>query len=281
MICDLFFSGLQQGLILSIIAYGVMIPLRLLNFSDLTADGAYPLGGAISASLLVSGIHPIISILFAAIGAGIIGVGTSLVHLKLKVNSLLAGTILSTMAYSVNLRVIGKPNIALFNSGSLFSSNDIFFNIVILLLVLTIIIASLSLFLHTQLGLKLRAVGLNQDFASKQGISVSKYTIFGLFIACSLSGVAGAMMVQLQNYMDVGMGVGIVIHALAALMIGESIIGNDTINKQLLAPLIGALIYQQIQGIALSFGLAPSDLKFFTGALVLVVIEIKRKMVYK
>jgi len=272
---DLFFSSLQQGLILTLITYGVMIPFRLLNFSDLTAEGAYPFGGAISTSLLLANFNPFVSVLTSSLITGFIGIGTGLVYLKLRVNSLLAGIILSTMVYSVNLRIIGKSNITLFDSVSLFSTDDILNNISILFIVIFIIVVSIKLFLHTQFGLRLRAVGFNQDFAYRQGISITKYTILGLFIASAISGVAGSIIVQLQKYMDIGIGVGIVIHALAALMIGEAIIGNNTINRQILAPFIGATIYQQIQGIALSSGLPPSDLKFFTSMLVLIVIAMK------
>ena len=118
---------------------------------------------------------------------------------------------------------------------------------------------------------------MNQTFAHRQNISVEYYTILGLFIAGCFTGVAGGLIVQLQYYMDVGMGIGIVIHGLAALMIGEAIIGSNTINKQLIAPLIGALVYQQIQGVVLFMGLAPSDLKFFIGSLVLLVLGLQRR----
>jgi putative tryptophan/tyrosine transport system permease protein len=276
---DLIITGLLQGLVLSIVAYGIMIPFRFLNFPDLTAEGAYPLGGAICASLLFGGQSPLFAIILAAISAGIISIATGLVNLKLKVNSLLAGIIISTMAYSINLRIMGKPNISLFDSNSLFS-NDIKINIILLVLIIIATIIPLAIFLHTELGLRLRAVGLNADFATKNGISVTKYTLIGLFIAGCYTGIAGGLMVQLQSYMDIGMGVGIVIHALAALMIGEKIIGNDSLKKQLIAPLIGAIIYQQMQGIAIAIGLAPSDLKLFTGILVLIVIAVKNKPQY-
>lgn len=274
---NLFLTGLVQGLILALITYAVMIPFRLLNFPDLTAEGAYPLGGAVCASALVMGINPVIAVLLSVMTAGALTMTTGLIHLRLKVDTLLAGIILSTMAYSVNLRILGKPNVALFESSSIFIQQNSFGNIITLLLILSITVVPLALFLKTEFGLKLRAVGLNSNFAKRQGISIAKYTMFGLFIAGCFTGLAAGFMVQLQKYMGIDMGVGIVIHALAALMIGEKLIGNDSLNKQLLAPLVGALIYQQIQGVALSIGLAPSDLKFFTGSLVLIVIAMQKK----
>jgi putative ABC transport system permease protein len=143
--------------------------------------------------------------------------------------------------------------------------------------ILACCIIPFAIFLRTDFGLRFRAVGLNPNFAKHQRISIWKYTVFGLFTAGAAFGLAGSLIVQLQNYSDVGMGVGILIHGLAALMIGEAIIGNTTLNLQLAAPLIGALIYQQIQGVALFLGLAPSDLKFFTGIIVLSVIALKKE----
>jgi putative ABC transport system permease protein len=269
-------NGLQQGLVLAIIAYGIMIPFRFLDFADLTADGAYPLGGAICAICISNGVHPAIAIPCSMICAGGMGVCTSLIYLKLRVNSMLAGIIMSTMAYSVNLRIMGRPNIALFDCGELFDAN-IVDNMLIICALLTCCVVPFAIFLRTDFGLRFRAVGLNQNLAKQRGISIEKYTIFGLFIACAIFGLAGSLIVQLQSYMDVGIGVGILIHGLASLMIGEAFIGNSTLNRQLLAPLLGALVYQQVQGAALSLGLAPSDLKFFTGTIVLLVIAIKRR----
>ncbi|MDR1031866.1 MAG: hypothetical protein LBL30_01950 [Holosporales bacterium] len=275
MSADLIINGLQQGLILAIIAYGIMIPFRFLDFADLTADGAYPLGGAICAVCMSCGIHPAIAIPCSMFCAGIMGTCTALIHLKFRVNSMLAGIILSTMAYSVNLRIMGKPNIALFDCGGLFGAN-IISNMLVITVLMAGCVIPFAVFLRTDFGLRFRAVGLNLNFAKQQGVSIEKYTMFGLFAACSMFGLAGSLIVQLQSYMDVGIGVGILIHGLASLMVGEAMIGNATLNRQLLAPLLGALVYQQVQGIALSLGLAPSDLKFFTGSIVLLVIALKK-----
>ncbi len=277
MTTELMLTGVLQGFVLVFVTYGVMIPFRILHFADLTAEGAYPLGGAICTSMLLMHVSPYIALCVAATGAGIMGMGTALLHLRLKVNTLLAGIILSTMVYSVNLRILGQPNVALFNEVTLFIGASLAEKIAVLAVMVTVLIFTLAWFLQTEYGLRLRAVGFNPLFAARTGIAVQSYTIFGLFVAGCCMGLAGGLMVQLQNYMDVGMGVGMVIHALAALMIGESIVGHHTLKQQLLAPLVGALLYQQIQGLALSLGLAPSDLKFFTGALVIAVIAMRRQ----
>lgn len=266
-------SGILQGLVLSIIAFGIMIPFRFLDFPDLTAEGAYPLGGAICSTLMIAEFPVSIAILAGVLGAGMMAIATSQVCIRLKVDSLLAGIILSTMIYSVNLRIMKKPNISLFNHVG-FN-----FNILSLIIILLLCMTLFSLFLYTDFGLRFRAVGLNADFIKKQGVNINNYTVLGLFIAGCLFGLAGSLIVQIQSYMDVGMGVGIVIHGLASLMIGEVILGNNTLLKQIIAPVVGAIIYQQIQGFALSFGIAPSDLKFFTGSIVLFFIAIQKNVI--
>ena len=270
-------TGLLQGLILSLLAIGVMIPFRLLDFPDLTAEGSYPLGGALCASLIVTGVSPALSLIIASICAGFIGIGTALIHIKYKLNTLLAGIILSTMVYSINLRAMGKPNIALFNHSTLFDdlSSGLSMQLIAVLAVNILVIGLLLIFLNTEKGLRFRAVGLNPQFAQKQGINLNRNMISGLFIGNAACGLAGALLVQIQGYADIGIGVGIVIHALAAMMIGEKIVGTNNIPKLVMAPLIGSLIYQQIQGFALAAGLAPSDLKFMTGAIVLGIIALK------
>jgi putative ABC transport system permease protein len=270
MTIELLYAGILQGLILAMIAFGMTIPFRFLNFPDLTAEGAYPLGGAVCASLMVVGVHQILAMLGGIVAGGLLAVCTVQVALRLKVNSLLAGIIISTMAYSVNLRIMGKPNIALFEMGGLN------FEFISLVIVLMFCMIPFALFLQTDFGLRFRTIGSNPTFALQSGISINKYKTLGLFIAGALFGLAGSLIVQMQSFMDVGMGVGIVIHGLASLMIGESIMGSHTIHRQLIAPVLGALVYQQIQGVALSLGLAPSDLKFFTGSIVLIVLALKK-----
>src|SRR3990167_678895 len=191
MTMDFLLTGLLQSLILALVAYAIMIPFRLLNFPDLTAEGAYPLGGAVCTSLLLLHVNPLLAVIIASLVTGLMGVATSLIHLRLKVNTLLAGIILSTMMYSVNLRLMGKPNIGLFNTDSLFNQNNMLSNILLLLAILIALVLPLTLFLRTEIGLRLRAVGLNQAFARRQSISVAGYTVLGLFIAGCFTGVAG------------------------------------------------------------------------------------------
>ncbi len=270
-------TGILQGLILAFVATGIMIPFRLLNAPDLAAEGSYPLGGILCASLLVAGVNPFIATILAACGGGVIGFCTAQLHLRLRVNTLLAGIILSTMVYSLNLRLMGKPNLPLFTQATIFSdiSHSISIKIIALIICNLALLFFLYKFLLTEKGLRLRAVGLNPGFSEKQGIHLTTYISLGFFLGNFLAALGGSLMVQNQSYADIGMGVGIVIHALAALMIGESIVGQQTLRRQIIAPFIGALIYQQIQGLAISMGLAPSDLKLVTGIIVLIAIGYK------
>lgn len=275
---DLAPSGLVQSLMIALVALGVMIPFRILNFPDLTSEGSYPLGGCVCAILLVHHVPPVFALCLALVCGGLTGVATALIHLKWQVNTLLAGIIVSTMLYSVDLRLMGRPNIPLFAEASLFSGLDsLTARLIVLLALNVLILLAIYAFLSTERGLRFRALGLNAAVAAQQGTRRSGYTCLGLFIGNALNATAGALMVQMQGYADVGMGIGIVIHALAAMMIGETLIGSRSLFQLLLAPLIGALIYQQIQGVAMAVGFQPSDFKLITGSLVLLTLALQRR----
>ncbi len=276
---DLVPPGILHGLILAFIAFGIMIPFRLLNLHDLSAEGAYPLGAVISACLILSGIHAFLATLIATLLAGLVGLGTALIYIRYKTPPLLVSIILSTMLYSVHLRLMGTPNLALFTHNTLFNLiPDLIFlkisGVIFLFLVLAFLFYQ---FLNTEIGLRFRAVGLNPLFAQRQGISLKRYLLLGLFLGSALAGASGSLMAQVQGYVDINMGVGMVIHALAALMIGEGLIGNHTLRRQILAPFLGALVYQQIQGLALAIGLQPTDLKLLTGSIVLSLMMLRGK----
>lgn len=270
MLFNLFISGLSQGLILALIAFGIMIPFRFLDLADLTVEGAYPLGAGVYAYLLIAGTSNTLAIIIASFFGAILSLITARIILRLKLNSLLAGIIVSTMAYSINLRVMGKPNLSLF---AIFQTPP---SIVFLFAISGLSLILFLLFLKTELGLRFRAIGLNLAFAKNQKINVNKYIYFGFFLSGGFFGLSGALMVSFQGYADIGMGIGIVIHGLASLMLGERLIGTNSLYQQLLSPLVGALLYQQIIGFVLLLGLSPSDLKFFTGIIILMVLTIKK-----
>lgn len=278
-IIDIVQTGMVQGIILAIITIGVMIPFKISDFPDLTCEASYPFGAVLTTILIGNGVHYSFSLIIAAFLCGLVGACTALIHIKYKINSLLCGIIVSAMIYSINLRLMGKPNLSIFTSNTLFSSlsyNDSLMQIFLLLSILIPLIIVLWGFLNTEKGLQFRAAGANKYFAQKTGIDVNKQIIFGLFLGGAFCGIAGSLMAQLQLYADITLGTGIVIHALAAMMIGEKLIKHDSIIKILISSIVGAIIYQQIQGAALFVGLEPSDLKLMTSIMILMIISSSR-----
>ncbi|MEB3702438.1 ABC transporter permease [Candidatus Bealeia paramacronuclearis] len=279
---DLFFDlapmSLFQSLILGLVALGIMIPFRLLDFADLSAEGTYPLGGAITGLCLTYGFLPETSVLLAILGGGVGGLITAQIHLKLKIHPLLSGIILATLLYSVNLRLMGQPNIALFAYDTLYSAfeNDIVKESLLTSGIDILILILLYGFLKTQKGLRLRAVGLNLKVAEIQGISITLYVLLGLFLANGCHALSGSLMVQTQGYSDINMGLGIVIYGLAALMLGETLLRRQTLKTQLMAPFLGSIVFSQLQGVVMAMGLEPSDFKFFTGTVLLSVLASQR-----
>ncbi len=271
---------ISQSLIYSFVALGVMVPFRILNFPDLTAEGSFPLGGCIFASGMLLGLSPMIALLVAVISGFLAGVTTAFIHLRFKINTLLSGILVLTMIYSVNLRAMGRSNVALFSYDNIFTlvSSSITENLMLQILFLAIVVGSVSALLYwllnTQHGLSMRAVGSNDAMAASQGVGIWTYTIIGLGLANAMTSLGGAILVQSQGFADANMGFGILINGLAALIIGEAITGRQTVVRQLLAPLAGSVIYYQIVSVALAMGLQPSDLKFFTGAFVLITLAL-------
>ncbi|MHC0449026.1 MAG: ABC transporter permease [Candidatus Lariskella arthropodorum] len=277
---DLATVGIQQGMLLGIIALGVILPFKILNLPDLTAEGSYTIGAVLCGIMLLNGANFFSATLLGTMAGGTLGICTSLLYSRLQLNSLLAGIIVSTMTYSINLRLMSKPNIGVFNVSNMF--NGAFHNIWSQNAIIFVICFAAALilyrFLFTEYGIRMRAVGLNQTLAALQGIIMERYIALCFFIANLLIALAGALAVQLQGYADIGMGVGIIINALAAMMIGQSIIKQNGVFSIIIAPVIGGLIYQQIQVIVLILGLEPSDLKFVTGLIVILMLQMRRKI---
>lgn len=269
---------LSQSLIYSFLVLGIMIPFRLLSFPDLTSEGAFPLGGCVCATLLLAGYPPLLATVVAMLAGVGAGAATALVHLRFRINSLLAGILVFTALYSVNMRVLGRSNIALFNTDNIFTQinpailTDVRLQVATFAVLIVVALAALRWYLATQAGAALRVIGINPELAPSLGISIWTYTIVGLGVASGLTALGGALIVQLQGYADVGMGTGILINGLASLVIGETITGRQTVTRQLLAPVVGAMVYYQLVSLALSIGLQPSDLKVVTASFVLVTL---------
>lgn len=272
-------SIVNQGLILSLPALGIMIPFRLLNLADITCEGSYALGGCLAAIIISNTQSVALAILFAILGAGLSGIVTALLYYFLRIHSLLSGVIVITMIYSINLHILGTSNIALFNIPTLFShtlfSNAALSTFVPLALIIMMLLLLFFRFITSHYGLRLRAVGANPKTASLFAINPLPYVLLGFFIANAINGLAGALMVQYQSYADVGMGFGILIHALAALMLGEVVVGRHSLSRQLLSPIVGGILYQAIISCVLIAGISPSDLKFITGIMIIGILSIR------
>lgn len=271
---------LVQSLIYSFVALAIMIPFRTLALPDLTMEGSFPLGGCMVGALLTAGLDPWSSTLLAvALGFGA-GVATALIHLYFKVPSLLAGILVATMAWSANLRIMSMPNKAVPPDLSIFDaiSTRILYSTwlqvgLFAVIVLAVVIALIAFF-RSEVGLSMRCVGANARLAPALGINERFYILLGFGMANGLAALGGAIVVQQQGYADVTMGFGILINGLAALIIGEAIVGRSTITRQIAAPVVGSIIYYQLVSLGLATGLNPSDLKFLTGAFVLATLAV-------
>ena len=275
---NLFPVTLVQGLTYALIALAIMIPFRILSVPDLSAEGVFPLGAAVAAALLGAGAHPLAATACAVVAGFVAGATTAMIHLKFKVHSLLAGILTVTMLWSINLRILGRPNAPIFGLETLYDwlSPQILRSLPLQITVAAALAAALVLvlwwLLQTDMGLGLRGIGANPQLAPALGVNLVLYTAGGLGLASGISALAGALMAQSQGYADVGMGVGMLVNGLASVIIGEAITGRRTLLRQIAAPVVGAVVYYQLASLALALGLNPSDLKLVTGLFVLLTL---------
>lgn len=268
---DVVINALEQGLLFALVAMGVYITYKILDFPDLSVDGTFPLGASISAALLINGVNPWISILIATIGGAIAGSITEFLHVKLKISNLMSGILVMMGLYSVNLRIMGKSNIPLFNTNYIFKSTAVN-SIFIILAIVVVVKIILDLFLKTKAGFLLTAVGDNEQVVSSLGVNKNLVKVLGLAISNGLVALAGALTAQHQGFADVTMGTGIVVMGLAAVIIGVSIFGKISFIKATTLSIFGAIIYKLVIAIALWMKLNPNDLKILTAVLVAVAL---------
>ena len=268
---DVVINALEQGLLFALVAMGVYITYKILDFPDLSVDGTFPLGASISAALLINGVNPWISILIATICGAIAGSITGFLHVKLKISNLMSGILVMMGLYSVNLRIMGKSNIPLFNTNYIFKSTAVN-SIFIILAIVVVVKIILDLFLKTKAGFLLTAVGDNEQVVSSLGVNKNLVKVLGLAISNGLVALAGALTAQHQGFADVTMGTGIVVMGLAAVIIGVSIFGKISFIKATTLSIFGAIIYKLVIAIALWMKLNPNDLKILTAVLVAVAL---------
>lgn len=272
--------SLEQGLAYALVALGIVISFRILAFPDLTVDGSFALGGAVVARLIVEGVPPFYGILIAVACGFLAGCCTGLLNTRLKINSLLAGILMMTILYSVNLRIMGRSNIQLLTVETILTPLENleisrFVPIIIFFFTVTFAIKFLTdIFLHTQIGFAMRATGDNEQMIRTLGVNTDNMTVLGLGISNALVALSGALVAQDQGFADIGMGIGMIVSGLAAIIIGETIIGVRTVQRMTLAAVVGSIIYKMIISIGLRLGLAPTDLKMATGIMVILALGI-------
>ena len=276
-----YLSAISLGLALGAMCLGIYISLRIFNFPDITTDGSYTLGASITAVGIVSG-WPMPFIIFCVLTGGLLaGVATGLIHTGLKLNSLLSGILVMTGLYSVNLAILGRSNIPLpidvshiFSYFTLFT-RTLYNELTILAIIMSVLVLLMIWLLKTDFGLALRATGSNITMARVFGIHAKAYKVCGLALANALTALSGFLVVQLQGFADINMGIGIVILGLGAVMIGESVmdmINLKSIPMRLIGVLIGSILFRLILSLALSAGIDPLWIKLLTAVIVLIIV---------
>ena len=283
---ELVISVLEQGMIYAIMALGMYITYKILDFPDMTVDGSFPLGAAVTVVFISNGVNPLLVLpITFAIGCGI-GIITGIIHVKLGVRDLLAGIIMMTALYSVNLRIAGRANFPIYDKDNIFNNGivDAIFGgplgpwkvVIILVIILIVVKILLDLYMKTKSGYLLKAVGDNETLVTSLGIDKGMIKILGLAIANGLCTLAGGLFAQQQRYFDVTMGTGTAVIGLASVIIGISLFKKLNFFKITTAAIAGAVVYKACVAIAIRLGLPSSDLKLITAVLFLVILVISR-----
>ena len=272
----------SQGVLWGIMALGLYITFKVLDFADLTVDGSFALGGAVSAVLLVNGWNPFLSLLIAFLAGGISGVVTGLLHTKLEIPGILAGILTMIALYSINIRIMGQANTPLLGVDTIMVKLEILLGIdrtmsslIAGVVFSVVIIMILYWFFGTELGSVIRATGNNERMVRAQGVNTDNMKIVGLMLSNALVALSGAMVAQSQGYGDVGMGTGTIVIGLASIIIGEVIFGvRFSFWYRLMSVVFGSIIYRIIIAVVLQLGLKSTDLKLLTAIIVALALAL-------
>lgn len=290
-------GALELGLIYALVALGVLISYKILDFPDLTADGSFPLGGGVCVLGILNQVDPWLATLIGMLAGSIAGVITASLHIGFKLEKLLSSILMMIALYSINLRIMGSPNVSLLGEPTIYdgmpANDDLQLAIVRLLMAaLVVIIAKIlfDLFFATETGLAVRATGTNQRMAKAQGIAVNKMTILGMAISNGLIALGGALYVQSNGGFDISIGVGTIVIGLAAVIIGEAIFSAKRMIWLTTAVIVGSILYRFFIALALNnevlngIGFGPQDLNLITALLVVFVLvlpQFKQKWLAK
>lgn len=289
------FNTLEQGLIYAIMALGVLITYSILDFPDLSVDGTFPLGAAVSALMITRGGNPVLALFCAAAAGALAGLMTGLIHVKLKVRDLFSGIIMMTALYAVNMHVAAgsltasRANVPFFSTKkaqyvTIFENNALvrafpdwlrpYTVLLIVLLVVLVVKIGLDLFLKTRAGYLLRAVGDNDTVVTSLARDKGSVKIMGLMIANALVALSGAVLCQQQHTFEVSMGTGAIAMALASVIIGMNLFSRVSFVKATTAAILGSIVYKGCVALAIRAGVPASDMKLITALLFLLILAL-------
>ncbi len=307
---SLLIGSFTIGLILSLLALGIFISFRIFDFPDITAEGSFTFGAATAASLIIVGVNPLLASLIAFFAGMVAGSVTGFIHTRFKINPLLAGILVMTALYSVNLHVMGKSNIPLLNETTVFTWVENFAvrisgadakstllgwevrtkDLWLLSFCMTAIIGFCVLlwwFFKTNIGTAMRATGDNDQMIRALGVNTKAMIIIGVAISNGFIALSGAMLAQYQGFADVQMGIGMMVWGLASVIIGEAIINDSSVGFVIMGAVVGSVLFRLLVAIALRWGLNPNDLKIITAFFVFIalilpgILKRRRKMTLK
>lgn len=273
-------DGLELGLIWALLSLGVFISFRVLDFADLTAEGTITLGSSVVAAFILRGQNLIFAMTVVTLSGFVAGVVTGFLNTKLKIPPILAGIISMTALYSINLRILGAAAKSLGGSTNVFTPirniiNDPFIaKTLTLLIIVAIIFIFLYLLFGTEIGMSIRASGMNKKMAKAQAINTDLMIILGLGLSNAIIAFGGALIAQYNNSANLEMGRGTIVVGLASIIIGEAIFGKRSFKNWLISVVLGSIIYQTLVGVAIEFGLNTNDLKLVQAVLITIILAI-------
>ncbi len=287
-------GAIEQGLVYGIMALGVYLTFRILDFPDLTVDGSLPLGAAISAVAITNGINPYLSLLLACMGGMLAGTVTAVLNTKFNILHLLASILTMIALYSINIRIMSGPNISLLGAKTVFDPVIAlgvpahYASLVVFALFALLVLSFLIWFFTTELGQAMLATGDNPKMITSLGVNTHLMIILGVAMSNGLVALSGALIAQNQGAADVGMGIGTIVAGLASVIIGETVFGNLTIVRACIAALLGSIVYRLSIALALGleiggFSFNPSDLNLITALLVVTALtapDLKKRLMH-
>ena len=276
-------DAVAQGLLWGVMTLGAYISYKVLDFADLSVDGTFALGGAVSAVLITQGVNPFLALLISMVAGLFGGLLTAVLHTKLKIPGLLAGILTMLSLYSINMRIMGKPNTPLLNMNTMvasvsnwlpFSKNTV--SMLIGVLFCLALIGLIYWFFGTELGCAVRATGNNKKMARALGVNTDSMLIVGLMLSNGFVALSGGMVAQNQGYADVGMGTGTMVIGLASIIIGEVVFRfmRHSFATKLMAAVLGSILYRMIIAVVLQLGMDANDLKLLSAAVVVAALSV-------